>query len=173
MNEYTNDFQSVLDDFQETIETAATRLKEISDEESMKPFSEDKWSAKQIVGHLIDSAANNHQRFVRGQFQGNLIFQGYNQDEWVSSQQYNSESWSLLIELWRTYNLHLHHVMANSNERARRQMHHDHTLNKIAFNQVSVDEPATLEYVMRDYIVHLKSHLEQIESQVSSLKTQV
>lgn len=173
MNEYTDEFESVLEDFRKTIETAAARLKEISDEESIKPLSEEKWSARQIVGHLIDSAANNHQRFVRGQSQGNLIFQGYNQDEWVSSQQYNSESWSLLIDLWRTYNLHLHHVMANSDERARTRMHHDHTLNKIAFNHISVDEPANLEYVMRDYIVHLKSHLEQIESQVPSLKSQV
>jgi hypothetical protein len=162
IDEYTDDFDVVLENFRETIETAAKHLREISDEESAKPVSDDKWSAKEMIGHLIDSAANNHQRFVRGQFQRDLIFQGYNQDDWVSSQRYNDASWSLLIELWRTYNLHLHHVMAHSSKEARTQIHHDHTLNKIAFKMVSVDEPSTLEYIMRDYIVHLKSHLKQV-----------
>jgi hypothetical protein len=164
MNEYTDDFQNVLEDFRETIEVATKRLSEISDEESAKPLSEDKWSAKEIMGHLIDSAANNHGRFVRGQFQNDLIFQGYNQEDWVSSQHYNAASWSLLIELWRAYNFHLLHVMAHSSERARTKLHHNHTLNKTAFKYVSVDEPATLEYIMRDYIVHLKSHLKQVLS---------
>lgn len=162
MNEYTDDFQSVLKDFGETIESASIKLKEIPEEKSVVPLSDDKWSVKEVIGHLIDSAANNHQRFVRGQSQGNLIFQGYNQDEWVSSQQYANASWSLLVDLWRTYNLHLLHIMACSPERARLRVHHDHTLNKIAFQQVSVDEPSNLEYIMRDYIVHLKSHLNQI-----------
>ena len=170
MSEYTDEFQAVLEDFRETIEQAAVALREISDEASKRPLSDDKWSAKEVVGHLIDSAANNHQRFVRGQFQNDLIFQGYNQDDWVSSQQYINASWSLLIDLWRTYNLHLLHVMASSSERARRRIHHDHTLNKIAFKTVSVDEPSTLEYIMRDYIVHLKSHLNQI---VQSPKSKV
>lgn len=164
IDEYTSDFKSVLEHFRETIETATKHLHEISDEESAKPLSDDKWSAKEVIGHLIDSAANNHGRFVRGQFQRDLIFQGYNQDDWVSSQRYNDASWFLLIELWRVYNLHLIHVMAHSPKEARTRIHHDHTLNKIAFNVVSVDEPTTLEYIMRDYIVHLKSHLKQVLS---------
>ncbi len=162
MNLYTENFHTVIEHFRETIESATKLLREISDEESARPLSEGKWSVKEIIGHLVDSAANNHQRFVRGQFQNDLIFQGYDQGQWVSSQKYNEADWSLLVDLWRTYNLHLAHIMAHSPEEARKQMHYEHTLNKIAFNQVSVDDPANMEYVMRDYIVHLKSHLHQI-----------
>jgi len=164
MNLYTENFHVVLEHFRETIESATKLLREISEEESAKPLSEDKWSKKEIIGHLIDSAANNHQRFVRGQFQNDLIFQGYDQEQWVSAQKYNEADWSLLVDLWRAYNLHLAHIMACSDELARRKMHYDHTLNKIAFNHVSIDHPTNLEYVMRDYIVHLKSHLDQISN---------
>jgi hypothetical protein len=162
MNEYTDDFQTVLEDFRSTIETAAERLKEISEDKAALPLKEDKWSRKEIAGHLIDSAANNHQRFVRGQFGENLVFQGYNQDQWVSSQKYNEASWSLLIELWRAYNLHLLHVMSHAPEEKRTQLYSQHTLDQIAFRLVSGDKPVNLEYIMRDYIVHLKSHLKQI-----------
>ena len=59
---------------------------------------------------MIDSAANNHQRFVRAQFTDDLVFSGYEQEQWVSSQKYRDESWSDVIQLWSSYNLHLLHV---------------------------------------------------------------
>ena len=84
-------------------------LKTISAEEfSLKPVPH-KWSKKEILGHLIDSAANNHQRFIRTQFETPVIF--YEQDLWVSIQNYQSESPELLIFLWEAYNRHLAHVI--------------------------------------------------------------
>ena len=65
-----------VDEFRETIDQATNRLLLIPNERSAIPNAEGKWSPKQIVGHLIDSAANNHQRFVRAQFGDDLVFPG-------------------------------------------------------------------------------------------------
>ena len=65
-----------LDDFKQTIDSAVPRLRELSESASAAPRAEDHWSAKQIIGHLIDSAANNHARFVLGQLKDDLVFPG-------------------------------------------------------------------------------------------------
>jgi hypothetical protein len=67
----------------------------------------DKWSKKEILGHLIDSAANNHHRFVRGGCNAAEDFPAYNQNDWVRIQKYNESEWTDLITLWSAYNLHL------------------------------------------------------------------
>lgn len=157
--------EELLEDFRQTIEEAANRLLLIPEEESQIPKMEGKWSAKEVIGHLIDSASNNHQRFVRAQFQEDLVFAGYEQDAWVQAQQYNREPWHLLIQLWKSYNLHLLHVMAQIPEQVRKTSRVKHNLYQIAWNQVSEDEPVTLEYFMRDYIGHLKNHLRQVLSE--------
>ncbi len=154
-----------LDDFKQTIETSVPRLLQISEEQSERPRSEEHWSSKQIIGHLIDSAANNHARFVMGQMKDDLVFPGYEQDSWVEIQHYQQASWTELIDLWRAYNLHLLHVMAWA---AADKLHHrctQHSLQTIAFKTVSETEPATLSYLMKDYVVHLKHHLGQILSE--------
>lgn len=90
-------------------DTIPAKLKLISEEEfCSKPFA-NKWSKKELLGHLIDSAANNHQRFVRAQFEVPVIY--YNQDLWVSLQNYQNESTQLLIKLWEAYNRHLAHII--------------------------------------------------------------
>ena len=155
------DYQQFLDDFHQTIQSAALRLKEISADDAGKAAA-GAWSAKQVLGHLIDSAANNHQRFVRGQFTGDLVFPGYDGDQWVDAQKYNDESWPDLIDLWRAYNLHLLRVVSLIPERVLTQQRDKHTLDQIAFKTVDLSEPATLEYLIRDYLDHLKHHLDQI-----------
>jgi len=69
------------------------------------------WSPREIIGHLVDSASNNHQRFVRAQFQDDLVFSGYAQDDWVRAGRYQDASWEDLVALWRTFNLQLARVM--------------------------------------------------------------
>jgi hypothetical protein len=155
------DYQDFLRDFEETIRTATARLQEISADESRKS-ADGKWSPKQILGHLIDSAANNHQRFVRGQFTDTLEFPGYDQEEWVSAQHYNDESWPAIIELWRAYNMHLLHVVSVIPQHVLTQQKDKHSLDRIAFNSVEGGAPTTLEYLIRDYLDHLKHHLDQI-----------
>src|SRR5262245_38420894 len=108
-----NSYAEFLEGFRETIVSATARLRDISSEESsIKPAAES-WSPTEILGHLVDSAANNHQRFVLAQFKDDLVFPGYDGDRWVSVQKYREESWPDLIQLWSAYNLHLLHVFAS------------------------------------------------------------
>jgi hypothetical protein len=79
--------------FRDTIENAYQKLAVISDAEASLPLAAGKWSAKQVIGHLIDSASNNHGRFVRAQFKDDLVFEGYDQEQWVDAQNYNAASW--------------------------------------------------------------------------------
>lgn len=154
-------YQDFLRDFEETIRSATVRLQEISADESRKS-SDGEWSPKQILGHLIDSAANNHQRFVRGQFTDTLEFPGYEQEQWVSAQKYNDEPWTEVIELWRAYNTHLLHVVSVIPHEVLTQPRGKHSLEQIAFKTIGREQPATLEYLIRDYLDHLKHHLDQI-----------
>jgi hypothetical protein len=151
-----------LDDFKQTIDSTAPRLMQISETQSEQPRAEDHWSAKQIIGHLIDSAANNHGRFVLGQLKDDLVFPGYDQNDWVKTNHYQDAPWSQLVELWRNYNLHLHHVMARADKSKLNTACTLHTLQEIAFKTVPQSEPVTLEYLMKDYVDHLKHHLAQI-----------
>jgi hypothetical protein len=154
--------QSFLNDFRETIETAEKRLLAISEQQSRISRAEGKWSPKEIIGHLIDSAANNHSRFVRAQFIDELAFSGYEQEDWVRVQGYNQEPWEQLIQLWKYYNLHLLHVMSAVPEQTRTKPRSTHNLDQIAWKTVARNDTVTLDYFMRDYVAHMKNHLGQI-----------
>jgi hypothetical protein len=154
--------QTFLDDFRQTIETAEKRLLTISEDQSRIPRAEGKWSPKEIIGHLIDSASNNHARFVRAQFSDELAFSGYEQEEWVRVQGYNREPWHQLIQLWKYYNLHLLHVMSLVPEDTRTKPRSTHNLDQIAWKTVARNDTVTLDYFMHDYVAHLKNHLRQI-----------
>jgi len=121
------------------------------------------WSAKEIVGHLVDSAANNHQRFVRAHWQEDLVFPGYAQDRWVEAQRYQEAPWPELVALWRGYNLHLARVMAAVPAAVRLRSTTRHNFHEIAWQPVPAAAPATLEWFMNDYVGHLRHHLRQIE----------
>lgn len=151
-----------LEDFKETIDSAAPRLRQIREAQSEQPRAEEHWSAKQIIGHLIDSAANNHARFVVAQIKDDLVFSGYDQNSWVQIQHYQQAPWSQLVDLWRAYNLHLLFVMAATPADKLNHRCTQHSLQTIAFETVKESEPATLGYLMKDYVVHLKHHLGQI-----------
>jgi hypothetical protein len=151
-----------VDDFLRTIDEASARFQQVSDERAAIAPAAGKWSPKQIVGHLIDSAANNHLRFVRAQFSEDLVFPGYDQEAWVETQRYNEESWSQLVQLWRQYNLHLCHLISSIPEDVRFKRRTNHNLDLIAWKTVSTSEPVTLEYFMQDYVAHLENHLTQI-----------
>lgn len=144
------------------VERATPALLAIADDASAQRPGPGKWSPREVVGHLIDSASNNHQRFVRVRFQGDLVFAGYDQDAWVAAQQYRSAPWTELVTLWRSLNLHLARVMAAVPESVRRHVHHRHNLDELAWRPVPRSEPTTLDYLMGDYLGHLEHHLRQI-----------
>lgn len=133
------------------VQAAVPRLRAISDAQAHLPRAPGHWSRKQILGHLIDSAANNHQRFVRVQAESGLGLPRYAQEHWVASQRYQERSWADLIELWSAYNRHLAHVLDSIPETARN-----------AQCTVGGGPPVTLSYIALDYVGHLQHHLGQI-----------
>ena len=155
MSEYVADLRGAIEKF-------TPLLEQMSDEATRKRPQPGKWCPREIIGHLIDSASNNHQRFVRAQFQEDLVFPGYAQDAWVSAQKYRDAPWSELLELWRSFNLHIARVMEATPEEQRLRARIRHNLHELAWQPIPRDEPATLDYFMADYVAHLKHHLNQI-----------
>jgi len=145
----------VADDLVETVDTAAERLLRFDDADASVRPAANAWSPKEIVGHLVDSAANNHQRFVRAQQEGSLTFPGYAQEHWVRSQGYQASDWADLVRFWQLFNHHLAQV-----------------IRRIPAAALAVDcrvgdgEPVTLGFLVADYLVHLQHHLEQIDAQL-------
>ena len=141
---------------------AEPRLRAISDADSARPRAPGKWSPREIIGHLIDSASNNHQRFVRASMQEDLVFPGYEQDAWVALQRYGTTPWGELLDFWLAYNRHLARVMAAVPEKARLAVRKRHNLDEIATHAPKTPGQATLDYFMLDYTDHLELHLGQI-----------
>ena len=144
------------------VENSVPRLLALSDTATSASPGPGKWSPREILGHLIDSASNNHDRFVRAQFQDALVFPGYDQDAWVAAQEYQVAPWTELVGLWRGLNLHIARVMEAAPESKRAQSRAVHSLDKIAWKTVPLDQPTTLDYLMEDYVDHLEHHLGQL-----------
>ena len=138
------------------------RLTAISDEESARYPAPGKWSPREIIGHLVDSASNNHGRFVRAALQNDLVFPGYEQDRWVALQDYQHATWEELLVLWLTFNGHIARVMSAIPVDVRSRAHTKHNLDEVAWRAIPAGEPATLDYFMDDYVGHLEHHLRQI-----------
>jgi hypothetical protein len=146
----------------EAIGRATPLLRAIGDDASRVAPAPGKWCPREVIGHLIDSASNNHQRFVRAQFQDDLVFSGYEQDAWVSVQRYRDAPWDELIALWRNFNLHIARIMEAVPKDERIRPRARHNLDQLAWRAISREQPATLDYFMSDYVAHLKHHLAQI-----------
>jgi hypothetical protein len=147
----------IADDLDATVRTAVQWLRPL--EPSLVSYrpSPDRWTIKQVIGHLIDSAANNHQRFVRAQFTDKLIFPKYEQNDWVRCQFYDDAEWEDLVGLWEHYNRHLVRIIRK--------------IPATALDVVCVIgdyEPATLGFLIEDYVVHLKHHLAKIDERVKA-----
>ena len=155
-------------DLRDTVTRTAAYLLGVPPEAAARRPAPEKWSAKEIVGHLIDSASHNHQRFVRAQFQDDLVFPGYAQADWVRAQRYQEAPWPGLVTLWRDYNFHVARVMAAVPPEVRFREHRRHNLHEVAWQPVPADQVATLDYFMRDYVGHLKHHLRQIAALVGA-----
>jgi hypothetical protein len=146
----------------EAVAVAEPRLRAITDADSARPRAPGKWSPREIIGHLLDSASNNHQRFVRAAQQDDLVFPGYAQEAWVALQRYGTTPWAELLDFWLAYNRHLARVMAYVPEEARRRVRARHNLDEIATHAPRTPDQATLDYFMHDYVDHLELHLGQI-----------
>jgi hypothetical protein len=156
----THNWNRLASDIENAVNEACQKLRSLPEETiEARPKLGD-WSVKEIVGHLVDSASNNHQRFVRLQVADGLAFPDYSQDNdaWVSIQSYQKAPWDDLLALWRYFNLHLARVIRSVNERWI-----DHIW------VVDEDTSITLGELMIDYLRHLKDHLKQIRDRIDSM----
>jgi hypothetical protein len=126
-------------------------LSKISEKEFSSKPGPDNWSKKEILGHLIDSATNNHQRFVRIQFEDVPVI-SYDQNLWNAHSYYHEMDKKPLIHFWEVYNRHLAEIVKRIPvEKLSRH-------SKTARDR----EPVTLEFLFVDYISHLEHHLKQM-----------
>ena len=129
------------------LRSAMPWLVTISEAEASVPEREGKWSAKQVIGHLIDSAVNNLGRIVRLQIEPGQSLPGYEQMAWVNLQHYAEREWAQVLALWFALNEQVAWTIAHV-ERAR-----------LANRGVVAGEPLTLGFLIEDYVAHMEHHL--------------
>lgn len=139
------------DPIRETIDAVVDALAKLNTNQLTTQPEPGKWSKQEIMGHLLDSAANNHQRFVRAAYEDVTSFPSYNQDAWVQVQQYNELPWGSLIKLWEMYNRHICHVIEHLPDEA-----------LLIMCDIGRDKLVTLDFAIQDYHRHMRHHLNQI-----------
>ncbi len=127
------------------------RLRAMGEPDVSRRPSPGKWCKKEILGHLIDSAGNNAQRFVRAQLSAELSFPAYEQAKWVAVQDYASADWDNLVELWSAITAHLAHVVSRI------------PAAKLSTPcRIGDGDPQSLGAVIEGYVTHTEHHLAQL-----------
>lgn len=133
------------------VEETTAKLLLFTEEEASAKRLPSKWSKKEILGHLTDSAVNNYTRFVRAQHAEYVELPGYNQNFWVDVRDYQRSNWKEIIDIWRAQNLHIARILPLIPARA---------LKHICV--IGPNAPVSLQWVAEDYLRHLNHHLNQI-----------
>ena len=159
MNQRIDELNRIADKIKLDVNSAVDCWRNLSEQILTFRPSEEAWSIKEIIGHLIDSASNNHQRFVRLQLVKQLTFPDYEQDNihWVRIQNYHSRIWSELIVLWHYFNTQLAYIIRSVDPSC---LSH--------FWQVDSKTSVTLFDLMTNYQRHLKAHLDQISDTLNA-----
>lgn len=137
--------------FREELSALQTTLLGVDPTLSDTPWRVGGWTRKQIVGHLLDSAANNRQRFVRAAADGHYAGPKYAQDAWVAVHGYAELSWETLLRWWQTE----HEILAAVVDRIPEERLE-------AACVVGDNEPVTLRFLVDDYLSHQRWHFAQI-----------
>jgi DinB superfamily len=134
-----------------TIDRELPNLRALTEQQSSLERAPGKWSPKEELGHLIDSAANNHIRFVRGALEARFQGPGYAQDEWVRLHGYDAMTWDAIVDFWLAYNRFLARLVERiPDERLASEC------------SVASNAPVTLEFLIDDYILHMQHHIDQL-----------
>ena len=148
------ELKKVVDRLQEHINTVPSKFLKYPEGELRRKPAPNKWSKKEILGHLIDSATNNHLRIIKIQFMPEPFFvEGYAQNDWVRIQNYSEIDTQHLVNFWKIYNEHILNIMKNTPEEKLDM--------KITAEKPS-EEADTLFFLMKDYVDHIDHHLKQI-----------
>lgn len=118
---------------------------------SAQPCGPDSWSPKQELGHLIDSAANNHIRFVRAALEPELAGPSYAQNEWVNLHAYQDKPWTTTLFFWHAYNTFLVDLISRIPE--------DKLTTPCTIGSAV---PCTLRFLIDDYVLHLQHHIDHL-----------
>ncbi|HPF38303.1 MAG TPA: DinB family protein [Phycisphaerae bacterium] len=153
----TTNIVEIAAELERIVDVWRDRLTETPSETAHAKPSADRWSISEVIGHLVDSACNNHQRFVRAQSADALVFPNYAQNEWVSAANYRALDWPSLVALWTNYNRLLAVLIRNLPER------------RLATAcTITPNEPCTLGFLVTDYLDHMEHHLAILETRVGA-----
>ena len=150
----TNTFSLIASDLGRTVAQAKPLLMKLDNADTSVRPSENKWAKKEILGHLLDSASNNHQRFVRATLQGSLTFPGYDQNAAGRSSELRRDR----LEFPRRFLGRLQPLSRPCDRPPAGRS------GKVTCN-IGNNAPATLGWIAEDYVAHLKHHLNQILGQ--------
>jgi hypothetical protein len=117
------------------------------------PWRAGGWTRKQIVGHLLDSAANNRQRFVRAAMDGSYTGPQYGQDAWVVAHGYAEQPWETLLRWW----LAEHEILMAVVDRIPEERLE-------ARCGIGGEAPVTLRFLIEDYVTHQQGHFKQLQA---------
>ena len=149
-----NKFTHITDGIAQVIETEESLLCGLPIEVITQRRNTQNRTIKQILGHLIDSAGNNHQRMVRLQYSKDLLFfpdYTQNNDLWIALQDYQNADWFNLIQLWKFYNLHIIQVIQSVEKTKLDSYWCDFKGTKV-----------TLQEMIEGYLGHLHLHMKEI-----------
>jgi hypothetical protein len=144
---------------QALLDRVPARLENIPSGKREAKSAPSQWSPREELGHLLDSAANNHQRIVRAQLEDKPSMPGYDGDRWVELHRYHQRDWTELIGLWKALNEQL---------LAAAKAVPDSAWSRTC--TIADSKPLTLEFVLQDYLEHMVHHLKHIGIQVEDLK---
>jgi ribosomal protein S18 acetylase RimI-like enzyme len=150
--EEENVHYAAADELLKIVEEIFPLLQQVPESAAAARSERGKWSAKEIIGHLIDSGINNNTRFIRSQQISLLEIPGYDQDFWIRGQAWQHMGWQDLINLWAMFNKHLSITIRTIP--ATKLQHKC---------KISDREPVTLLFLVTDYVVHFKHHLQQLK----------
>lgn len=134
------------------IRAAVSWLVTLSDDDASVPEREGKWSVKEVMGHLTDSAVNNLGRIVRMQSAESQLLAGYEQEAWVERQHYREREWAAVLGLWFALNEHVVWTIRHVEQR------------RLANEGVVAGGKITLGFLIEDYIAHMEHHMRALKS---------
>jgi hypothetical protein len=148
-----------LQSLRELIERLPDRLTALAADKVAYKAAPNTWSIKEELGHLLDSAANNHQRIVRTQLEEKPVMPGYDGNEWVALHGYQQREWETLIGLWAALNRQLLAAAEAVPDSA-----------WLRTCTIADSAPLTLKFVFEDYVDHMLQHLRHMGVEVDDLE---
>jgi hypothetical protein len=149
LNSLASDFRAELNSIHNSLRALPPALASV-------PWRVGGWTRSQILGHLLDSATNNRQRFVRASIDLTYTGPKYAQEAWVAAHGYADQNWARLLEWWQIEHEILAAIVDRIPEESLR-----------APCKIGDNEPVTLRYLIEDYLRHQHHHLAQLSAQRS------